>query len=85
MRTAQRTSNGPSYSPADTREAMIGVVAYMLEKGQRPPAPAREGHRTEQINVRLTSEEKSILETRARAAGFKGIADFVRTIAMAEK
>jgi predicted RNase H-like HicB family nuclease len=75
----------PTAAVADTREGMIAVVGYMLEQGERPPTPASEGQRTEQINIRVTCEEKSLLETRARAGGFKGIADFVRTAALAEK
>jgi len=30
----------------NTREALTGCVAYLLEEGQRPPIPAREGTRT---------------------------------------
>ena len=43
---------------ADTREAMVAVVAYMLEEGQSPPPPAREGSRSVQINIRVTPEER---------------------------
>ena len=32
----------------NTREAFAGWVAYLLEDGQRPPTPAREGTRTTQ-------------------------------------
>ena len=41
----------------NTREALAGAVAYFLEERQKPPAPARAGTRTQQVNVRLTSEE----------------------------
>jgi predicted RNase H-like HicB family nuclease len=51
---------------ADTREALVGVVAYLIEQGQRPPAPAQAGTRSEQVNVRLTAEEKLLLEAAAR-------------------
>jgi hypothetical protein len=51
---------------ADTREAFVGVVAYLIEQGQRPPAPAQAGTRSEQVNVRLTAEEKLLLEAAAR-------------------
>jgi predicted RNase H-like HicB family nuclease len=65
-----------------TREALVGAVAYLLEQGQRPPTPAREGTRTEQVNVRLTAEEKVVLETTARRKGFKGLSDFIRAAAL---
>jgi predicted RNase H-like HicB family nuclease len=77
---------GDGKTPEDcvnsTREALIGAVAYMLEQDQRPPTPAREGTRTEQVNVRLTAEEKVILETTARRKGFQGLSDFVRAAAL---
>jgi len=66
----------------DTREAFCGWVAYLLEEGQRPPTPAREGTRTAQVNVRLTSEEKVLLEATAKRKGFSGLSDFVRAAAM---
>jgi predicted RNase H-like HicB family nuclease len=69
----------------DTREALVTAVAYMLEKGQTPPAPAREGNRSVQVNVRLTPEEKAVLESRAKARGFRGLSDFIRTSVLAEK
>ena len=69
----------------DTREAMVGIVAYMLEEGQRPPAPAREGVRSVQVNIRLTPEEKAALESQSRAGGFRGLSDFIRAAALSEK
>jgi hypothetical protein len=66
----------------NTREAMVGWVAYVLEQGQRPPTPAREGTRTAQVNVRLTAEEKTFLEATAKRRGFSGLSDFVRAAAM---
>lgn len=67
---------------ADTREALAGAVAFLLEEGKRPPAPAREGNRTAQINIRLTAEERALLETTSRRKGFSGLSDFVRAAAM---
>jgi predicted RNase H-like HicB family nuclease len=66
----------------DTREALAGWVAYLLEEGQRPPTPARERTRAMQVNVRLTAEEKALLETTAKQRGFSGLSDFVRAAAM---
>lgn len=70
---------------ADARESLITAVAYMLEKGQTPPTPAREGHRSMQVNVRLTPEEKAMLESKAKAKGFRGLSDFIRTSVLTEK
>jgi predicted RNase H-like HicB family nuclease len=66
----------------NTREAFGGWVAYLIEEGQRPPTPAREGTRTMQVNVRLTAEEKALLEVTAKRKGFSGLSDFVRAAAM---
>jgi predicted RNase H-like HicB family nuclease len=66
----------------DTREALKGAVAYLLEEGQRPPTPAQEGTRTAQVNVRLTAEEKALLETTAKRKGYSGLSDFVRAAAI---
>jgi predicted RNase H-like HicB family nuclease len=66
-----------------TREALVTAVAYLLEKGEVPPAPATENKRSEQINVRLTPEEKLLLEEAARRKGFRGISDFVRSASLA--
>lgn len=75
----------PQAAVADTREAMSGVVAYMLEEGEEPPAPAREGNRSVQINIRVTPEEKAVLENKSRAKGFRGLSDFIRSTALVEK
>jgi hypothetical protein len=66
----------------NTREALIGAVAYLLEQDQRLPASAREGTRTEQVNVRLTADEKILPETAARRKGFQGLSDFLRAAAL---
>ena len=66
----------------DTREALTGAVAYLLEEGQRPPSPAQEGTRTAQVKVRLTAEEKALLETTAKRKGYSGLSDFVRAAAI---
>ena len=66
----------------NTQEALCGAVACMLELGQKPPAPAREGTRTQQVNVRLTVEEKTVLESTAKRKGFKGLSDFLRAAAL---
>src|SRR5438067_2384936 len=66
-----------------TREILTTAVAVMLEDGESPPPPAADGIRTEQVNVRLTAEEKLRLEESARQAGFRGVSDYVRAVALA--
>jgi len=73
----------PDECVANTRDILTTGVAYMLEKGEIPPAPASEENRTEQINVRLTAEEKMRLEYTARSKGFRGISDYVRSVSLA--
>ena len=73
-------------SPADcvknTQQALTIAVATMIEAGQKPPAPSSSGKREVQVNVRLTSDEKFLLQEAARRSGFKGISDFVRNAAL---
>ena len=69
----------------ETRKALLAGVATMLEEGQTPPVPARDNVRTEQVNIRLTAEEKALLEKRSRRKGFKGVSDYVRAAALVER
>jgi predicted RNase H-like HicB family nuclease len=66
----------------NTREALEVAVAYMLEEGENPPAPASEEARSEQVNIRLTVSEKTLLEETARRKGFRGLSDFIRNAAL---
>lgn len=66
-----------------TREMFVTVVATMLEDGEVPPPPASAGKRTEQVNVRLSVEEKLVLEASARRRGYAGLADYIRAVAIA--
>ena len=65
-----------------TWAALTAAVATMLEMGLRPPAPAARGARQAQINVRLTAEEKLLIEESSRRAGFRGVSDYVRAAAL---
>ena len=69
----------------ETRKSLLVGVASMLEDGDTPPIPARQNVRSEQVNLRLTPEEKAVLESRSRTKGFRGIADYVRAVALVEK
>jgi predicted RNase H-like HicB family nuclease len=64
------------------REALKATLAFMLEKGEKPPAPAAEQTRSVQVNIRLTASEKNSLEQAAHRKGFRGISDYVRHAAM---
>lgn len=75
----------PAACIASVRDGLVATVATMLEDGEGPPAAARTAQRTEQVNIRLTAAEKAILENRSRAGGFRGVSDFVRAAALAEK
>jgi predicted RNase H-like HicB family nuclease len=67
---------------ANTREALTVAAAFLIERGQRVPAPAATGRRSEQVNVRLTAEEKLLLEASAKNKGFSGLSDFIRAAAV---
>lgn len=66
-----------------TRESFVTAIARMLECGETPPPPASENKRTEQINIRVSAEEKLLLEEAAKSKGFRGIGDFVRSTTLA--
>jgi predicted RNase H-like HicB family nuclease len=72
----------PDACVQSTRESLAVAVATLLEAGDVPPAPASEGKRTEQVNVRLTPEEKLLLQEASRSKGFRGLGDFVRSAAL---
>lgn len=63
---------------ANVLEATTATIATLLEKGERPPTPAREGKRDQQVNIRLTAEEKLRLEEASRREGFRSLSDFLR-------
>lgn len=69
----------------NTREGLVSAVAHLLERKEVVPAPASQGKRTEQVNIRLTAEEKAILGASAKARGFHGLADFIRAKALNPK
>lgn len=69
----------PAACIASVRHGLVLTVATMLEDGERPPVAGRAAQRTEQINIRLTADEKARLENRSRAGGFRGVSDYVRS------
>ena len=81
--TAINHGRTPDECVKATRDILTTAVAYLLESGQTAPAPASENKRSEQINVRLTPEERLLLEEAARSKGYRGISDFVRSASLA--
>jgi predicted RNase H-like HicB family nuclease len=69
----------------DVLEATTAAIATLLERGESPPAPAREARRDRQVNIRLTAEEKLALEALASREGFRTLSDFVRAAALATR
>ncbi|MDP6479085.1 MAG: hypothetical protein QGI75_03490 [Phycisphaerales bacterium] len=72
----------PQAAIAATRSAVITAIATMLEMDEVPPAPARLGARTEQVNVRLSADERLRIEALARQGGFKGMGDYMRVMGL---
>ena len=72
----------PDACVAATQQALTAALATMIECGQKLPAPASSGKRDVQVNVRLTADEKYLLQEAARRLGFKGVSDFVRIAAL---
>ena len=73
----------PNECIENTKEGLVSAIAHLLELGETVPAPANEGKRTEQVNIRLTVEERTILCASAKSKGFQGLADFIRAKALA--
>ena len=67
---------------AELKEALIGAVATMLEMGDKPPLPASSGKREQQVNIRMTADERMRIEEAARQAGFRSVSDFIRAAAL---
>jgi len=77
-------SDGPTVEKCaeNTIEATACAIATMLENGQTPPAPAREGKRDTQVNIRLSVEERFRLEQAASNAGYRSLSDYIRAAAI---
>ena len=66
----------------ETLDALTTAVATMLEIGQRPPSPASDGKREQQVNIRLTADERLRIEEAARAEGFRSVSDYIRAASL---
>jgi predicted RNase H-like HicB family nuclease len=67
---------------AATQEALKITVATMFECGKTPPQAFSAKKRNVQINIRINGEEKLLLTSASKRLGFKGLSDFIRTIAI---
>lgn len=67
---------------AQVLEATTHAVASMLEAGETPPPAGGGGKRTEQINIRLTTDELLTLKACMRRFGYRTLSDFIRTTAL---
>jgi predicted RNase H-like HicB family nuclease len=74
----------PTECVASVRESLATTVATMIELGQRPPLASSQAKRQTQVNIRLTDEEKLLLEDAARRQGFRGLSDYIRSAALAK-
>lgn len=72
----------PQAAMAATRDGVVTAIATMLERNDVPPTPSRLGARTEQVNVRISAEERLRIESLARQGGFKGMGDYMRSMAL---
>ena len=75
----------PQQCVKSIQEAFAAVIATMIEAGQTPPAPAKQGVRSAQVNIRLTVREKALLEAQAKRKGFRGLSDSIRAAALASQ
>ena len=80
MPTVFADAKSPDGCVKATREALTVAVATLLELGRRPPAGRRQ--RSQQVNIRLTPDERLALEEATSRLGFKGISEYVRAAAL---
>jgi predicted RNase H-like HicB family nuclease len=73
----------PKAAIESTKQAIVAGLSADLARGIPAPIPAREGIRSEQVNVRLSADERELIQANALRAGFKGLADYIRSTALA--
>jgi predicted RNase H-like HicB family nuclease len=67
---------------AATRQTVVAGLAADLADGMPAPMPASGRSRREQVNIRLSADERSAIEANAARLGFKGMADYIRAVAV---
>jgi len=73
----------PEACARELRAALVAAVGTLVEQRRPLPAPSSERRRTAQVNIRMTEDEKLLLEGFARREGFRGVSDYIRTRALA--
>lgn len=63
-------------------DATIAAVATLLEQGQRAPSPTNQRKRDQQLNIRISAEERLRLQALAERDGFASVSDYVRAAAL---
>jgi predicted RNase H-like HicB family nuclease len=81
---AMNDGKTPEACVRNVRDILTTHLAAMIERGETPPAPSNEQLRSEQVNIRLTPEEKLAMETAAQRQGFRGLSDYVRAAGVAK-
>jgi predicted RNase H-like HicB family nuclease len=81
---AMNDGKTPEECVRNVRDILTTHVAAMIERGETPPVPSTEQIRSEQVNIRLTPEEKLAMETAAQRQGFRGLSDYVRAAGVAK-
>jgi hypothetical protein len=65
-----------------TQAALVAAVAALLRAGRQPPPP--QGiRRTHIVNIRMSDDERAVVETAARQLGFRGVSDYLRSLGLA--
>lgn len=82
MPTVFAFGSDPTSCVNATYETLAVGLASMIDEGVEPPPPVTERKRTCQMNVRLTAEEKLILQETASQRGYRSASDYVRTVAL---
>lgn len=76
--------SNPTTCIKNVKEAMALTLVSMIEDGEPLPPPADSNIRTQQVNIKLTAEERLRLETAAKQQGYRGLSDYVRSAALAQ-
>ena len=71
----------PNAAVKATREILTTVIAYLMEEGEPVPPPATDD-REEHVEVNVSAAELRQLERFADRAGFRGVGDYLRHLAL---
>lgn len=80
--TAFADGRTPNACVKAMEDALVATIATILVNNKRPPLSSRQAKTGAQINIRVNMLDKLLLEEAAEERGFKGVSDFVRTVAI---